>query len=440
MPSALSQIYWFEDFTLASYRRVLELARKGYSFRGFRSFESNERFILWRHDLDHSISAGLRLARLEAELDVRATYFVLPGSDFYNILSVDSLRALEKIKKLGHEFGLHFDASRYSIESEEDLSKWLTKERMLLADCCGLNVAAFSFHNPNELALSFRKFEYAGMVNTYAAYFRDNVGYCSDSNGIWRHERLQDVLEADSFNRLQVLTHPEWWAHDSCSPRVRLFRCVDERSRELLRGYHQERILHGRPDVFELNNQFELLDRVLGERAMQLQMHWLRGERELVLLELWRELERQLRHRARAWFRRCLKISPVLSNRFIKSQIFDYRAHLFFATMRELTWEELTGTSNSQFRDWHEQVYELRRGVIHLSLKALEDGVSFVTCLLAAITMQPNRLTGSADVIVRTVKGLARPITTSPLADWASAHAQSLELSERDLQQIRNFV
>jgi hypothetical protein len=42
-------------------------------------------------------------------------------------------------------------------------------------------------------------------------YFRQEVGYCSDSNGYWRVRRLEDVLREAKDERLQVLTHAEWW-------------------------------------------------------------------------------------------------------------------------------------------------------------------------------------------------------------------------------------
>ena len=32
------------------------------------------------------------------------------------------------------------------------------------------------------------------MINTYAKYFKENVEYCSDSNGYWRYKRLEDFL------------------------------------------------------------------------------------------------------------------------------------------------------------------------------------------------------------------------------------------------------
>ena len=43
------------------------------------------------------------------------------------------------------------------------------------------------------------------MINVYAKYFIENVEYCSDSDGYWRHKRLEDFLCAD-YDKIQVLT------------------------------------------------------------------------------------------------------------------------------------------------------------------------------------------------------------------------------------------
>ena len=47
------------------------------------------------------------------------------------------------------------------------------------------------------------------MINAYAKYFKDNVEYCSDSNGYWRHQRLENFLN-NKHDKIQVLTHPVW--------------------------------------------------------------------------------------------------------------------------------------------------------------------------------------------------------------------------------------
>ena len=65
-----------------------------------------EPFFILRHDVDYSTAAALRLARLEAERGVYATYFLLPNSFYYNLLSPEHADVPSRLAALGHEVDL----------------------------------------------------------------------------------------------------------------------------------------------------------------------------------------------------------------------------------------------------------------------------------------------------------------------------------------------
>ena len=50
---------------------------------------------------------------------------------------------------------------------------------------------AFSFHNPQKTDYNYENFLYEGLVNCYSKKFKDDLPYCSDSNGYWRFRRLK---------------------------------------------------------------------------------------------------------------------------------------------------------------------------------------------------------------------------------------------------------
>jgi len=75
------------------------------------------------------------------------------------------------------------------------------------------------------------------MINAYSKYLKSNFGYCSDSNGYWRFERLEDVLKEAKHEKLQVLTHPGWWVETPMSPRQRIQRCIDGRAINVGKNY-----------------------------------------------------------------------------------------------------------------------------------------------------------------------------------------------------------
>jgi hypothetical protein len=240
--------YCFADFTRTNYARLVEMAKRSYRFRRFWDFDRAERFILWRHDVDFSPQAAVKLARIETAAGIAATYFVWFHSDFYNLLERDVIDCVRQIADLGHDVGLHVDLAVVEHGSGA-LVETLRREGEWLAHLTGSPCRAFSFHNPDERAAAFREPQYAGLVNAAAGYFYGDVGFCSDSNGIWRERRLEDVLRAASDERLQVLTHPENWPESVMSPRQRVHRCIDGRAANTRARYHALLERHGRSSI-----------------------------------------------------------------------------------------------------------------------------------------------------------------------------------------------
>lgn len=247
--TANSVRYHFADFTRENYARLLDLAHASYEFRTYQDYASCARYVLWRHDLDFSVHAAAKLAEIEAQKGVVATYFFLLHSEFYNLLERDCVDVCRRIVALGHRVGLHFDHQFWQVREEGRLVEALRFERDVLERILERPVDAFSFHIPDELSDRFQNDQYGGLVNTYSAYFRTEVGYCSDSNGYWRHRRLEDVLLEKSSPRLQVLTHPEYWQDSVMSPRERVERCIQGRAEKTRRWYREVLSATGREDL-----------------------------------------------------------------------------------------------------------------------------------------------------------------------------------------------
>jgi hypothetical protein len=244
-----SDQYLFADFTCDNYRRLLRLAMAAYPFRGYTDFGRNERFILWRHDIDFSPHAARNLAMIEAEEGAQTTYMLLLHSGFYNLLDHEASECIRDILSAGHSIGLHFDTDYYGIEVEDDLHRHLEREKSILEDVFVAEIHAFSFHNPTPFAMTCRRMQYGGMINTYSEYFQTQVGYCSDSNGHWRFRRLEDVLLAAEDDRLQVLTHPVWWRDNIMSPRERIQGCVTERATKNMAWYDDQLRISERKNI-----------------------------------------------------------------------------------------------------------------------------------------------------------------------------------------------
>jgi len=231
--------YFFSDFTRKNYRQILKLAKSKYVFKFFNDDLSTDKFILWRHDVDYSPQSALALARIEKEEGVYSTFFLLLHSEFYNLLERENTDCFKEILKYGHKLALHFDCSFYNVNSINQLEDRLQFESSFLSNIFESEINVFSFHNPFEFALSCEAESYAGLINTYSSTFKKNIGYCSDSNGYWRYERLEDVIRTEKHNKLQALTHPEWWQEEVMSPKQRMLRCVQGRAEKNIQQYDQ---------------------------------------------------------------------------------------------------------------------------------------------------------------------------------------------------------
>ncbi len=244
--------YYFDDFTEANYTSLLLNAKKRYEFITYNSIDKHttkKEFILWRHDVDFSVHRAFALAKIEKNMGIKSTYFFQLGSAMYNLFEQEIKELVFKIMKLGHEVGLHFDCSQYRINTKDDLEKYLIFEKNIIEKLFDVEIHVFSFHNPTEDVLKNDEYKYANMINTYARYFKEDIVYCSDSNGYWRYERLEDFLTKELHKNRQVLTHPEWWQIEIMSPRARVQRCLMGRMQQGLLKYDNFLRKNGRENV-----------------------------------------------------------------------------------------------------------------------------------------------------------------------------------------------
>jgi hypothetical protein len=237
------------DFTEDHYSELLRLAKNRYAFVAFGDTQTSGNTILWRHDVDFSPHRARRLAQIEAGQGVRATYFVLLHSEFYNALEREVVGIFQEIAALGHPIGLHFDAQFYG--DGQDLETLLQMERRMLQTTLALPIDAFSWHNPfrGDWIESASAASIGGMVNAYSSAIRERFSYVSDSHGVWRFRRLHDVLAKAEESHLQVLTHPEWWVPEAMPPRARITRAIDGRAARNERFYDEALAAIGRPNV-----------------------------------------------------------------------------------------------------------------------------------------------------------------------------------------------
>jgi hypothetical protein len=225
-------------FTHRRYRQMLHAGKTaGYRFAPFSDVDvlrqAGERACLLRHDCDNDLVAAVRLAEIEAEEEVRSTYFVMLRSAMYNLFAPTNAALVRRILAAGHWLALHFDESVVEAVSDERLVALVDRERALLSEEFSSPVAAVSFHQPGRRILDNRvKF---ACVNTYDREALADFHYTSDSNLEFRGGDPIELFAAGTHARLQVLIHPEWWT-EAVMPLADKWRHMLANNLELAQG------------------------------------------------------------------------------------------------------------------------------------------------------------------------------------------------------------
>ena len=167
-----------------------------------------------------SLDAALPIAEIEHALGLKAHYFVLVRTEMYNLFSAHARDALRRLADLGHEIGLHLDASFYNNDPLA-LQQAAETECTVLEAATGNPVRTISFHRPAKHLLGYAD-PLAGRVHAYQPRFFAEMGYCSDSRGAWQNGHPLENAAVREGRGLQLLTHPIWWTGVASSLQHRL--------------------------------------------------------------------------------------------------------------------------------------------------------------------------------------------------------------------------
>jgi hypothetical protein len=145
---------------------------------------------------------AVALGRVNQELGVSGTFFILTRGHAYNAFSRTSLERLNELVALGQRLGLHIPSeNKANLAADfEYLARQVPLER------------AFSWHNPSPEALDeYRDQEVVeGLTNVYSKRFLDGALYCSDSNFGRTYEQLAASFSGER-QTVHLLVHPINW-------------------------------------------------------------------------------------------------------------------------------------------------------------------------------------------------------------------------------------
>jgi hypothetical protein len=206
-------------FDLDHYAELLDAASAGgYRFARF-DHEPASGDLFLRHDVDLSLEAALRMARLERERGAAATYFLMTESVFYNLASAEGRDAIDELRSLGHAVALHAVHPRFFRDERFD--------------------PVVAWHNPDPEYV-FEPVE--GVVNVMQAPWFTKGRYRSDSNQHWREGCPHEELRAGTFEWLQLLVHPEIWVYPGDTMGQTMRAMIETKQDEWLEHLANDRI------------------------------------------------------------------------------------------------------------------------------------------------------------------------------------------------------
>jgi hypothetical protein len=211
--------YWSLLSGIAATHRIVRFADLG--------GEPEAPFCILRHDVDYSPAAALRLAEQESARGIRATYFLLAGTSYYNLLAPEHAHVAQELAKLGHEVGLHYDVGSFLPYPREQWPRLLRAQATLLGELAGQPVSAIAMHQPALHGDDPFRNQADGFLNAYDDLFTREMTYISDSCRAWRNREWAMLTGGEVPRKLQLALHPINWA-ETDRDRETIFREVHE--------------------------------------------------------------------------------------------------------------------------------------------------------------------------------------------------------------------
>jgi hypothetical protein len=215
------------DFCLHDYDRLVRaLLGAGYALGPVEELPRlrADRAVLLRHDVDLHIPGIERVAEIECDHGVAATYFV-PLTLHFNPFYPENRAVLRRLVEMGHRIGLHYDLNSYPRDRMAALEH-LDREVNALSALLETKVEAICMHFPWEGQADLFCAD-TPYVHPHSPRYAHGLLYVSDSCRAWRDETLLRCFSAhDSPRRLLLNTHPELWLGEPETARYDFARSV----------------------------------------------------------------------------------------------------------------------------------------------------------------------------------------------------------------------
>ena len=210
------------------------------------TFNDSMVVVGFRHDIDWNPFKAIEMAKMEKDLGLRATYFVLPTAYYYGTFYRSGLSrnacmdsVYMELFHYGAEIGIHNDLLTVMIEYKLDpfvfnrnelsyfrslhIPVWGTASHgSPIAKATVPNYQIFSDYAKVGCVIYLGVSYPIGLHSlteygfNYEAYFISFNKYFSESGGQWNNPGglngiLAELEKSVPGDRIEILTHPDWW-------------------------------------------------------------------------------------------------------------------------------------------------------------------------------------------------------------------------------------
>lgn len=212
-------------------------------------------FIILRQDIDLDFYPSYEVMKIQRELGMTSTFFVLTSSPTYNPQASRIRKMLREMAESGFEIGLHFDPSIYGDANHEKLCEKVEFECEILEGIIGEPVASISLHNPS-ISGEYPQFE--GYLNAYSKALFSDDRYISDSMRVdptlhpFRGKDPYAFVQNASSFPLQIVLHPEQFLESGGFYEDTINRYISDLKNELFTGYESTLEIIRRGRLYDL--------------------------------------------------------------------------------------------------------------------------------------------------------------------------------------------
>lgn len=222
------------DFTLDKFRELCSAVADKYTFITMSEYVTAgnklpRRFVLMRHDVDIWAKNALNTASIEEEFGIKATYY------FRNNKKAFVPDIIQKIEKMGHEVGYHYEVLSTANGDYKKAIKLFENDVNKFRDICNLKTicmhgAVLSKYDNRDLWKSYDLKEFGILGEAYLSIGK-NVNYFTDTGRGWNSKNnlrdfipgktekfsaettddLIQLIKSNNINNFYISLHPDRW-------------------------------------------------------------------------------------------------------------------------------------------------------------------------------------------------------------------------------------